>query len=691
MIQNTQRSIFLVPQDRFDVLRKSSAGTGSDALKAMKTLCCFYRINALGAIMAAGHGWLGASFSCVEILATIYSNFIENPGRPVNERNRLILSKGHAAATHYAILAAHGLMPVEALLRYKDCRDSGGLPAHSDLSVNGVDAGSGSLGMGISKAIGFTMADRLQGRENFNFVILGDGELQEGQVMESLLSLASQDCRNCIIVIDVNGLQSDSPISCIKNIFDLEMLISSMGLVPCVVDGHEPESLMKAFERITGDSVPGVVLAQTVKGYGSTITAMGRDTAFGEGVWHGKVPDESEYREIIAELVKESGDPDLRELYEGFIDCSGTDGDLARLSVFLKGSAADSKADSGTEAITFSTEEAFGDALVQLIEKKSDDSRFSDFIVLDADLRKSCRLAEFQKRCPERFMEIGISEQDMVSIAEGISLGGAIPVINTYAAFLRRAYDQIWSLASQSIPAIIAGHYSGLDYFTDGRSHQSVNDISMMRSCGIDCILEPLTPLRTRGALEWAIGEITKAHESGQKMRPVYLRLHRTAVNFDFDVTSDPLEPISLVLDGSGTWLQSDDFTGRTAIFCSDPHMVKRAMKVCSSAQGKNSTLLFSIGVLPGIGNFGEVLDWLSNKFKQCRKILILDSDFGPAGLSSWLQETAAREELHASMEIVKARGACHSTRNLEQMLELQGFGMDELVRIFTDAATNGR
>lgn len=516
-------SWFLPPDAVGRRLRAALHQPGGDQAATLARLADLYRLDTLAGLRAARHGWLGASFSAMELLTTIYHAFIPEPARPVTERNALILSKGHAAMAQYAVLAGLGAFPRQRLLTYKDWQ---GLPAHCDRTVPGVDADSGSLGMGLSKGIGLALAHRAAGRPHRVFVILGDGELQEGQVFESLLTLRSLDLRACLPIIDRNLLQTDSRTAEIKDAEDWASVLRGIGFLPVSVDGHDPGALLALLRQSNQGPRPLAVIAHTRKGQGSLVTVMASDTPRRAGIWHGRIPDDREYSEIVDELVERIDDAELRTAWQTFRPtltaepAPSATAEPAEPVVTAPIAVPPAPVATGVR----STGEGFGKALVALAE------RFPGFHVLDADLEKACRLTAFARACPDRFHEVGISEQDMASIGAGLGLGGRIAVVNTYAAFLRRAIDQMAAAAAERLPVIFAGHYAGLDYTTDGKSHQSLQDIGLVRALGEFDLFEPITPDEAALVLNLLLERFTADLTAGRPSRPAYVRLHRTPV-----------------------------------------------------------------------------------------------------------------------------------------------------------------
>ena len=484
-----------------DAYRRQDARTD----RGLRALTALNRINALTCIRAARHGWLGASWSAAELLTVLYFGL---------DGGHVILGKGHAAAMQYACLAGIGLLPVEALLSYKDGPDAP--QAHSSIGTPGILTNTGSLGQALSKAAGLAWA---RPDERF-FVVLGDGELQEGQVFEGLQTVAWRRPKNLVVVIDRNGFQTERRTDTIKPIHDLAGVLRGLGLEPLEVDGHDPAALRAALT--TSTDRPLVLIADTIKAGGSTLLAP-QD---GVQPWHGKVPDDALYRTLLTEQVARTGDPELTHDFEDW-----------QRSTPLEVPAPPRRP-------APSTRDAFAAELECLLDEHP------HLVALDADLAGSCglaRIADPDGRFVGRgqLLQMGIAEQDMTSFAGGLALAGLLPVINTYAAFHKRALEQLQVNLSEGSRFLVAGHYAGLCYFTDGRTHQSLNDLLLMRSLPGLLLLEPVTAAQTRRLLRHAVLDCD---------RSVYLRLRRTPAEIPITDTGpfDADDPLSPLVHGEG-------------------------------------------------------------------------------------------------------------------------------------------
>ncbi len=245
----------------------------------------------------AGSGHPGGSLSAVEIVASLYFRVMRHDPDNLEwpERDRFVLSKGHAAPLLYAVLAESGYFPVEELVTLRQLNSR--LQGHTDRRrTPGVESTSGSLGQGLSMGIGMALAARLDSLSYRVYVLLGDGECDEGQVWEAAMSAAHFKTDNLVAIIDRNGLQIDGP-NC--DVMDLEPFADkwrAFGWNVIEADGHDFDALLKAFEKagkVTGK--PTVIIAATVKGKG--VSFMENKVEF-----HGKAPNAEQVEIALKEL-----------------------------------------------------------------------------------------------------------------------------------------------------------------------------------------------------------------------------------------------------------------------------------------------------------------------------------------------------------------------------------------------------
>lgn len=265
-----------------------------------KQLATKARILALDAVYTAKSGHLGGSFSIMDALTVLYFHtmHIDPANSKMPDRDRFVLSKGHCSPAMYAVLALRGYFPQEELKNFRNVNHH--LSGHVEMNhVNGVDMSAGSLGQGLSAAIGMALAGKLDGKSYRVFAAMGDGEIAEGQIWEAALAAAHYKLDNLCGMVDVNGLQIDGPTEKVMNTAPLDEKFKAFGWNVIHVDGHDYAALEDAFDA--SHIVPGkptMVLLHTVKGKG--VSFMENQVG-----WHGKAPNDAEYAQAMDELRKE--------------------------------------------------------------------------------------------------------------------------------------------------------------------------------------------------------------------------------------------------------------------------------------------------------------------------------------------------------------------------------------------------
>lgn len=255
------------------------------------------RLGILNGTHAASSGHPGGSLSIADILSYLYFEEMRiDPKKPDwPDRDRLVLSKGHAAPALYAALAVRGYFPFDDLVTLR--RVDSILQGHPDMKhIPGVDMSSGSLGQGISAACGMALAAKLDGKDYRTYAIVGDGESEEGQVWEALMFAARYDLDNLVIIIDWNGLQIDGPIAEIVNPAPYDEKLRGFGAHVINMDAHDFDAIERAFEEAkTVKGKPTVIIAKSVKGKG---------VSYMENVvkWHGSAPNDELYAQAVAEI-----------------------------------------------------------------------------------------------------------------------------------------------------------------------------------------------------------------------------------------------------------------------------------------------------------------------------------------------------------------------------------------------------
>jgi transketolase len=473
-------SLLYVPAAEFERIRRLQG----DPLQHTALFAALCRINTLYMIARAGSGHIGSSFSSLDIVSWLHLQELRGLDQDeASVQDLFFSSKGHDVPALYAVLIGLGRLPYESL---HTLRRLGGLPGHPDVETPGIVTNTGPLGMGISKAKGMVRARRLAGREGRVFVLTGDGELQEGQFWESLATAVHAGMGEITAIVDHNKIQSDTWVSEVSDLGDLVRKFTSFGWHAVRCAGHDLSALASTLDALRDVSDrPKVIVADTVKGRGVSFmehTAMPTGDKYYR--FHSGAPDDASYERASAELI------------------AAANALLARAGeapLALEEVPRPPRADLGKSQRLIP---AYSRALVAHAER---DQRV---VALDADLVLDTGLIPFADRFPERFIECGIAEQDMVSQAGGLALAGLLPVAHSFACFLStRANEQIYNNATERRKVVYVGSLAGLLPGGPGHSHQSVRDISALAATpGLE-MLEPSCEEEVAQAVAYCLGE----------------------------------------------------------------------------------------------------------------------------------------------------------------------------------------
>jgi transketolase len=254
------------------------------------------RINALKAIHEAGSGHPGGSLSSADILASLYFGEMNiDPSNPdAKGRDRLVLSKGHAAPALYAALGERGYYDTADIMTLRKMGSK--FQGHPNMrKVPGVEMSTGSLGQGFSVAVGMATAGKIDSDPGTVYVLTGDGELQEGIIWEAAMAASHRGLDNLIAIVDLNGLQIDGEVDKVKKVTPVDEKFRSFGWDAEVIDGHDIDAILGAIERGKAASKPYCIVAKTVKGKGVSFME-------GQAGWHGKAPSDEEFEQAMKEL-----------------------------------------------------------------------------------------------------------------------------------------------------------------------------------------------------------------------------------------------------------------------------------------------------------------------------------------------------------------------------------------------------
>lgn len=257
------------------------------------------RKGAITGVYSAKSGHPGGSLSAADIYSYLFFEELnidpKNPKKP--DRDRFVLSKGHAAPGYYAALANRGYFPVEDL---KTLRHIGSyLQGHPDMKcIPGVDMSSGSLGQGVSAAVGMAIAAKISGDDYRVYTLLGDGEIQEGQVWEAAMLASHHKLDNLLVIVDNNNLQIDGEITKVNSPYPIDKKFEAFNFHVINIDGNDFDQIDAAFKEAKSvKGRPTVIIAKTVKGKGVSFMEN-------QAGWHGKAPNDEEFKIAMADLEK---------------------------------------------------------------------------------------------------------------------------------------------------------------------------------------------------------------------------------------------------------------------------------------------------------------------------------------------------------------------------------------------------
>lgn len=267
------------------------------SVAALEKIAKDVRKNIIEEVFAAQSGHPGGSLSCADILTVLYFNQMNiNPKEPNAEgRDRFVLSKGHCSPALYAVLAQKGYFDTQELAGFRNINSK--LQGHPDMNkVPGVDMSAGSLGQGLSIANGMALNSKMEGLGYRVYCMLGDGEIEEGQIWEAAMTASKYKLDNLCVIVDNNNLQIDGNIKDVKGLEDIEGKFERFGFNVITVDGNNIQNLIDAFNKAKSvKNRPSAIIATTTKGKGVSFME-------GKAQWHGKAPNEEQYKIAIEEL-----------------------------------------------------------------------------------------------------------------------------------------------------------------------------------------------------------------------------------------------------------------------------------------------------------------------------------------------------------------------------------------------------
>lgn len=590
------------------------------------------RLNALYMIARAGSGHIGSSFSSLDIISWLLLEEMQ-------EEDIFFSSKGHDAPGYYSALIGMGRLDFDLIHKL---RKIDGLPGHPDIETPGIVTNTGSLGMGISKAKGMVFANRLSKRPGRVFVMTGDGELQEGQFWESLVSAVNYGLHEITAIIDHNKLQSDTFVKNVSDLGDLEAKLHAFGWCVKRCDGNDISAFAATFASSHGETRPKIIIADTIKGKGVSFmehTSLDSDVAMYR--FHSGAPDASSYRMAAQEIMD--------RLQQRMSNASA-----APLGIeTIEREAATAPPTTAQRLIP-----AYTRALLEQAEKHP------NLVALDADLVLDTGLIPFRDQYPNRFFECGIAEQDMVSIAGGMALKGLLPVVHSFACFLSaRPNEQIYNNATEKTKIIYVGSLAGAVPGGPGHSHQAVRDISALAAMPGMTLVEPSCEAEVAPLLDWCINEAPGS---------CYIRL----VSLPWEIPYELPEDYRPTLGQGMTLVDGED----AVVISYGPVLLSAAVQAAGMLE-KEKGIRIKVINMPWLNHVDS--DWLRAEIGNCKRVYCLDNHYVIGGQGDAIARVAIQFkhiDIRISclgMEYIPPSG---TNQEVLQAVGLDAFGIAETI-----------
>jgi len=442
-------------------------------LQELKAAAAEMRAMDVVSIFAAGSGHPGGTLSIMDVAAALYLNELNHdPADPAwAGRDRVFWSAGHKAPALYVALGKAGYFPLDDVILLRQL--GSGFEGHPNrLKLPGIEISSGSLGQGLGAAVGCALAGKLKGQPHRVYAIMGDGEQQEGSIWEAAMAGGHYKLDNLCGIVDRNRLQIDGWVKEVMNVESIAEKYAAFGWHVLEIDGHNMEQILDAFASARGfQGRPTVIIANTVKGKG--VSYMENQAS-----WHGVAPNREQFEKAVPELLCPAFP---QERVDKLVKLAAEN--AARVARKAKDGIPKFPQDywwntGETMKVEMDpTRMGFGRGL----RKAGEDERV---VTIHADISGSIRITDFEAKNPERVnrvFSVGIAEQNMMSVAAGLSKEGLIPVTGTYGVFASgRAWDQIrTTICYSNLNVKIGGAHGGISVGPDGATHQSLEEITV--------------------------------------------------------------------------------------------------------------------------------------------------------------------------------------------------------------------
>ena len=602
---------------------KIGEALNQDDIKLLNTVAKSCRNSIVGMVTNAQSGHPGGACSVIDYLTLIYSFIISQTGDDV------IVSNGHVSAGVYAILAEMGYIPREEVIR--DFRKVGKIyEGHITRHVPGVTYGTGPLGIGVSAAAGFALAEKVKKSDKRIFSLVGDGECGEGQVYEMINFANQHQLSNYTLFIDHNQVQLSDKL---KNIIDLNFkkIFEAANWNVIEADGHDFADMWSAISESYKSDRPTVIIGHTIMGKG--VSFMEEDGKNYKPTWHGIAPKPEQAEEVLGGELKINNDekllldnfrkdvkwqPEELEFPENFILMPEVN--IGIPNILPAGTKADCRS-------------SYGNALLDLAELNE------NIVAFAADVSGSVKTSIMKKEFPERHFDAGIAEQNMVSCAGGMSFAGYIPFCSTFGTFLssRPKGQARMNDINRANVKMVATH-CGLSVGEDGPTHQVVDDMGSYLGFFHTGILEPSDANQT----DYIIRYIASHYGN------FYVRMGRHKFN------------VILKEDGTPFYDENYNFefgkadlirTGSDVTVVAGGSMVANAVEVADKLKDEVSIEVIAVSSIKKID-----LDTLLTSLEKTGRLITFEDHNPYSGLASQVNSVVAQEGLSVEINNMAVR-----------------------------------
>lgn len=563
-------------------------------------------------------GHPGGSLSCIDYLTLLYSFIISQTGEEV------VVSNGHISPAVYSILAEMGYIPKDEVI--KTFRQVGSIyEGHVTRLVDGVHYGTGPLGIGVSVAAAFALAEKSKGTNKKVYALMGDGEAQEGQVYEMTHFANKYKLDNLILFVDFNEVQLTASLEEIMPL-DLPAIFKSAHWHVIEVDGHDFQAMWNALaEAHNLQGKPVVLIAKTIMGKG--VDYMEKEGEAHKATWHGNAPDPELADKALAELELSPAEMEklahIQEIVEWKPSSSGYKENLSQVQINT-GEPILYPADTVTDCRS-----AYGKALLDLAKNNP------NVVALSADLSGSVKTDGVAKEFPKQHFETGIAEQNMVSVSGGLSLTGFIPFCSTFGAFMTsRAKDQARVNDINHTNVKMVATHCGLSVGEDGPTHQAIDDMSSFLGMFNTMIIEPADPNQTDRIIRYIASNWGNFYvRMGRHKFPIITKedgtpFYGTDYVYEYGRTDTIREGNDLTIVASGA-------------------LITEALKAWNELKEEHPEMSIEIVAVSSIKKFDQNL---LDSIKKTRKVITCEDHNIVAGLSSQLAKQLLKESIQTNL-----------------------------------------